>query len=540
MRISLKAFLVVLAVGIVANMNILADSLSDLPTKTINGRSYYYYEIKPKETEYSLCRRFGITRDDILKYNPSQADGLKAYATLYFPVDVFGENAIQVVPETPVVEPPVVAEVTDEPMTDEESSTPAVDIETPAEEEPYIAEIATSNEEIESYDSPDNSYADVPIDNNYSVEASDSNLIITLMLPLETNAKSPSKLAQHLGEFYQGFLIGVKEYSGYGMPLTINLIDTSVSDEDFEKILESETVASTDVFIGPETEGRLRALAAKANLTEAPVINAFVVNDDLYQTNPTVVQTNIPRDNMYAGAIEKFLVLYPNATPVFLARVDGEADKVAFTDQLKERLKAEDRRYKDVVYRGVLTLEDMSALDPAEDYVFIPVSSSLSEFGKFSGGVRDFRDAALAANGSVRLFGYPEWTTFRNEQLEQLKEFNATIYSRFYNADNFDTNMFRHNFKQWYGSEISDIEPNQALLGYDLARYVVPNLRAGNGDFFPSALKFNRGLQSSFAITNVFDGGGYVNGALYFITFNEYAAPFIEVVEIPVKVQLGK
>lgn len=540
MRISLKAFLVVLAVGIVANMNILADSLSDLPTKTINGRSYYYYEIKPKETEYSLCRRFGITRDDILKYNPSQADGLKAYATLYFPVDVFGENAIQVVPETPVVEPPVVAEVTDEPMTDEEASTPAVDIETPAEEEPYIAEIATSNEEIESYDSPDNSYADVPIDNNYSVEASDSNLIITLMLPLETNAKSPSKLAQHLGEFYQGFLIGVKEYSGYGMPLTINLIDTSVSDEDFEKILESETVASTDVFIGPETEGRLRALAAKANLTEAPVINAFVVNDDLYQTNPTVVQTNIPRDNMYAGAIEKFLVLYPNATPVFLARVDGEADKVAFTDQLKERLKAEDRRYKDVVYRGVLTLEDMSALDPAEDYVFIPVSSSLSEFGKFSGGVRDFRDAALAANGSVRLFGYPEWTTFRNEQLEQLKEFNATIYSRFYNADNFDTNMFRHNFKQWYGSEISDIEPNQALLGYDLARYVVPNLRAGNGDFFPSALKFNRGLQSSFAITNVFDGGGYVNGALYFITFNEYAAPFIEVVEIPVKVQLGK
>ena len=57
-----------------------------LPVKNIDGKRYYYYTVQPKETIFSLAKRFGITQADLIHYNPSVADGLKANQELIFPV----------------------------------------------------------------------------------------------------------------------------------------------------------------------------------------------------------------------------------------------------------------------------------------------------------------------------------------------------------------------------------------------------------------------------------------------------------------------
>lgn len=69
-----------------------AAGIDELPTKTINGKTYHYYEVQPKETVYSLCKRFDISRDELIRYNPSVEDGLKANQTLLFPVDAAAQN----------------------------------------------------------------------------------------------------------------------------------------------------------------------------------------------------------------------------------------------------------------------------------------------------------------------------------------------------------------------------------------------------------------------------------------------------------------
>lgn len=61
--------------------------INDLPVKAINGKKYHYYEVQPQETVYSLCHRLGVTREQIVRYNPSVEDGLKAYQVLLFPVE---------------------------------------------------------------------------------------------------------------------------------------------------------------------------------------------------------------------------------------------------------------------------------------------------------------------------------------------------------------------------------------------------------------------------------------------------------------------
>ncbi|MBD5224901.1 MAG: LysM peptidoglycan-binding domain-containing protein [Bacteroidales bacterium] len=68
--------------------------VSDLPLISVKGQNCYYYDVQPKETIYQVAQRLGITRDRIIEFNPSAADGLKPKMRLFFPVKEFsGDDA---------------------------------------------------------------------------------------------------------------------------------------------------------------------------------------------------------------------------------------------------------------------------------------------------------------------------------------------------------------------------------------------------------------------------------------------------------------
>lgn len=68
-----------------AAMLAVSVNAANLPTRMVNGQECYYYEVQPKETVYGLCREFGITKSQLVQYNPSVADGLRAGAGTIFP-----------------------------------------------------------------------------------------------------------------------------------------------------------------------------------------------------------------------------------------------------------------------------------------------------------------------------------------------------------------------------------------------------------------------------------------------------------------------
>lgn len=70
-----------------AALGLISASVKDLPTREVNGRLYHYYEVAPKETVYSICHRLGITKEELVESNPTVADGLRAGAMLFFPVE---------------------------------------------------------------------------------------------------------------------------------------------------------------------------------------------------------------------------------------------------------------------------------------------------------------------------------------------------------------------------------------------------------------------------------------------------------------------
>ena len=57
-------------------------SALDLPVRNVNGTDYYYYEVKPKESIYSITRKLGVSREDIVRCNPAVVDGVRPEATV--------------------------------------------------------------------------------------------------------------------------------------------------------------------------------------------------------------------------------------------------------------------------------------------------------------------------------------------------------------------------------------------------------------------------------------------------------------------------
>lgn len=59
-------------------------------TGDVNTDNYIFYEVKPKQTEFSLTRKLGISYKDLLALNPDLKDGLKAGMVLKLPKEQTG------------------------------------------------------------------------------------------------------------------------------------------------------------------------------------------------------------------------------------------------------------------------------------------------------------------------------------------------------------------------------------------------------------------------------------------------------------------
>ena len=61
----------------------------NLPTKKLGKETFYYYEVKKNETIFDIAKKIGVSRDDIVKYNPQAINGVVKKQLLFLPVKNF-------------------------------------------------------------------------------------------------------------------------------------------------------------------------------------------------------------------------------------------------------------------------------------------------------------------------------------------------------------------------------------------------------------------------------------------------------------------
>lgn len=352
----------------------------------------------------------------------------------------------------------------------------------------------------------------------YIADEQEKPVSVAVLLPFMLNETEESKTAKLFTEFYRGFLLAAEDLSHSGTPVNIYAYDTAASPDTVSAILNQISNDSIDIYIGSDDETSLSMLANEAATRNAYVLNIFAVKDESYKDNQAMIQGNIPHDFMYAKAIEGFIEKYKGMTPVFVSRVDGQADKIEFTTELRKELDNKGIKYIDMPFRNSLNSEILAELSVDSAYVFVPVTGNHIEFNKFAPALKAFRETMVNPT-EFALFGYPEWVMFRNERLDYLHALNTTIYSRFFTSTESPlAAKIATDYTTQFGLEMLEAVPSQGLLGYDTAVFIIKSLRNNDGDFSESSMAYD-GVQSGFDIARPDGIKGLVNMNLYFVTF---------------------
>lgn len=575
------ATLVVISASFSTGINL---SGADLPTKTINGKEYFYREVKSKETIYGITKELGITKADIIKYNPSVADGLRAGMTLYFPVDEMpnlGEATpgISSVSQPEDTDKPVRSRKNDKvhlvekgetvygiskhygitqselieanpqiktglkrgtilhiPTPDNEATVDDnTDTVLPAETVRPVEEAPTTEDQSEyvqeeeaaaepaytaSTDSDDSLLAllNPSADSTATADVEKEATEVAVMLPFMLGQTSPDKQAQLYTEFYKGLLVAADSLRDSKRHIIIRAYDSANNTDSVKSILAHPEMTGADIIITPDNDEQLNLIAEYATLHDAKVLNIFAVKGTQYLTNPNILQANIPHSSMYEQAINEFMNRNGEYIPVFLSALGGKTDKAEFCQMLRKRLDEEGQKYIDISYNSYLKASDLEKLNTSSSYVFIPESATSSEFSHIISALKNYREA-LDDYSLVRMFGYPEWITFRGDALDNLHLMNATVYSRFFNDnDSYRSKQFTELYVNRYGTPLMSAVPVQGMLGFDTGFYLIKAINR-NYDNVGEPNYFYDGVQSGFHFTSPENVAGKVNDALYFINY---------------------
>ena len=541
----------------------IASSVTDLPTTFVNGKKYYRYKVIKKETLYSLSRRLGLTQEQIIFYNPTVYDGLKANDILYFPAEDFdgvktdtaspsattsaatgsnnsktdSKNATE--PQHRTVTHDVVKGetiygishrygITTEQLMD---ANPAIRSGLKAGMSLIIPSATDDNTATTtSKPSTGTGSSATPLTNHEIVRNVESqirsqrkrdasSIDIAVLLSFDLDSQKKSREAQYSLEFYKGFLLAVDTLRELDRPIHITTYDVASSADNLKNILAKPELKHMQVIIPPvDLKGGLDMVGEFGRANDVMVFNLFNVRDKSYMTNPAMMQASVPQDVMYAKAVEGFIDKYKHHTPVLLVKDDAQGERNQFMTDITARLTADGIKYVTIPYSGDLSPDDLASLSATTDYVFVPTHGSQRDLNRTLDAILKFKDNST---GDLTVFGYPEWITYRGETLDNLHKLNATYYSRF--VDDSDDRYTKHvieSYKEKYGTLISPSVPRPGIMGFDSGIFLLRSLKSNNGDFSNEIPPY-QGVQNGFKFRKASDNpdAGWYNERLMLITY---------------------
>lgn len=203
---------------------------------------FEYYVVQPAEGFFSIKRRFGISKEEIIAHNPLAGDGLQAGMILKIPVEKLDDDEFAL-------------------------SSTVVDL------KKYIKNTSTKN--------------------------------IALMLPLrlsrvqeEDSISANTKLLQNDAtlqvalDFYRGAVMAAEDVTKLGIPVNLRVYDSEGSAKTVSQIISNNNFKQFDAVIGPVLASEVERAASELQKDKiavfSPLTNRITWGyDNLFQTLPT-------------------------------------------------------------------------------------------------------------------------------------------------------------------------------------------------------------------------------------------------------------
>ena len=436
--------------------------LEDEPV-IITDERFSFYEVKPKETLFSLSQRFGVSQDSLRRLNPALKDGLKFGMVLKVPEDE-GEDR---------------------------------------KGDDSYAGIENANTKVDLSRSI----------SNFSTKE------IALMLPyklqnieedsLETyrNTILNERVVRISLDFYSGVLMAIDKAKSLGISTNLRVYDTKQNASEVANIINTNNFSNVDAVIGPLVQTTTEAAASRLESRNIPVINPLSNREmngyaNLFQSRPT--------DEMLRNAMLEYISRNSSGKNIIII-ADGRSFQVK--NELNNRLPA--ARSVNPTDNFVAESKLAGMMSPGKNWVILEsqninlVSSVTSALNRLA---RTHDITLLTTNKDNTTY---ENNIISNNHLGKLN-FHYPSVDKEYDIE--ATEEFMNEYEERFG-----IAPNEyALRGYDLTLDVLLRLSTAENlyESFEKYPGYTEYYESKFHYLPK-PMGGFTNDAIYILKLNE-------------------
>ena len=435
----------------------------------VNTENYNFYEVKPKQTEFSLTRKFGISYKDLLELNPDLQNGLKAGMVLKIPKEQKGDF-----------------EVRNSLVLDKINLLDSID----TANRPKLLFLFPFR--LDRLDLSDRAEVANTIDKRNSLKYS-------------------------LG-LYSGALVALDSIADLGVSVDVKTFDNQLKLARTKEILQRENIGALSAIIGPLDLASLKETAVRASSNQVPVVAPIPAESDLSLSNVFYSYTSpeVLRGRMLDYMTEK----YENQNVIIIA--DSASAKVK--DQILTKFPtAKITKVLEEEKNIGINIESLRQLlsDETDNWVFLEtenfklVSSVTSILNSFQNSLLDPKETKRD-RVNLTMFTTNKNSAFENDVISNthLSNIKFTYPSVYKSPDN---NSFSKRYEKKFGS----LPDRYAQRGFDLTFDLLLKLAFKNnlmeaskfvGETSYSGNKFNYERDGA---------SGYYNQSSYIMTIED-------------------
>ena len=507
--------------------------------KTYSVPEFIQYKVKKKQTLFNVCRKFKVSEEVMIKYNPDIKNGLKEGAILQIPK--FSKESNQknneTLLETNLNTHPTGIKVTKQKyithkvqpnetlfsisklykvdITEITQLNPGSDSKLAVGSELKIPATVVSKSKGSKKDSIILN-SKTKKEENKVVEKINSNknsekkiIKIAFLLPLMLNQPKNDPSVERFVNFYEGSLLAIKKAKERGISFEIYTYDTEKSEERITELLTNPELKTVDLIIGPAFSELVPIVADFAKKNKINTLIPFTSKVSDIDSNPYLFQFNPGQDSELELILDLITGKYKNTHIVFaeLKDISSSDDGKIRVETLQKKMTKAHRSYSNI---NLTTSENDNferVLKKGEKNLIIFNSDKLSNVSPFINSLK-----LKSTKYNIVLFKQYNWRN-RTDKMPQsifispfLAKFNPSTISE-----------FNLQYDQYFGKETTTDSPRYDLLGYDLLNYFITLIHHFGGKFGNkiNSNSLGEGIQSEPLFERSSNNSGFINKRVY-------------------------
>lgn len=478
---------------------------------------FYYHKVLKQQTLFSLSKQYAVTQQDIIKYNPEAAKGIKEGEILRIPKaqELYPEKAEDKEPEDytvtyliHVVEPKetlyAISKRYDVKVDDVLKINPGIEVLSIGQKLriPYYPALTTT----EIKDGEKTTFIDLE-KINYKDDDLRTILKIAYLLPFSLESKNDASIARFV-EFYAGALKSINEYKQNSISINVFTFDTGKSKETMEKIFaQHDILEKMDLIIGPAYSAQVPIATEFAKQNKIKILIPFTSKVADVETNPYIFQFN-PGEEAEAHFLNRqFETRWKNMNYIF-AEIENSSDSEY----------EESEAIKRMLYRNSIKYNTIKLSDPEINKFDSVANYNKKNFIIFNtdrfSTIQPYLKMINQASQKYDILLFEKYNWKNQATARPVGVYIAPFKSE---SEIYQLDQYNQEFTDLFNWEPSTKNPRYDLLGYDLTNYFISLLLNRVFDIQTSTelTPYKNGLQSEFHFKRSSNKSGFINQQLY-------------------------